>query len=243
MGDVVIENYPIVGDLLELRASPVSVGNTSLDISVLIIARSSSSNTDSSSNSSTCDNDDVNDNNDEDDDCDSDNDDGSSYSSSSNSPSSSSSSLLQTRRVCEAFFTYVTTRGPNGEKRYVPPLEENDTEAAGEEEEAGEEDAGEGRRDKQNNIRKLLKWERTLAYFRKELIRSEQQLAKLYYNNCSLSSRGGDVGGDGDGNKYNNNNNNTNNYILEMSEVVLPSNQNHMKHLFGGVVMGWMCKR
>ena len=26
MGDVIIENYPIVGDLLELQASPVSVG-------------------------------------------------------------------------------------------------------------------------------------------------------------------------------------------------------------------------
>ena len=98
MGDVVIENFPIVGDLLELQASPVSVGRTSLEISVVIIAHSNS---------------------------DSDSEDSSDSSDSNGSPSSFVQTKT-TRRVCEAFFTYVTTRGPNGEKRYVPPLEEEE---------------------------------------------------------------------------------------------------------------------
>mmetsp|Transcript_2689 Transcript_2689/g.5488 ORF Transcript_2689/g.5488 Transcript_2689/m.5488 type:complete len:194 (-) Transcript_2689:1192-1773(-) len=38
MGDVVIEHYPRIGELLELRASPVSVGRTSLDIAVVVVA-------------------------------------------------------------------------------------------------------------------------------------------------------------------------------------------------------------
>ena len=52
MGDVVIENYPIVGDLLELQASPVSVGRTSLEISVVIIAHSNSNSGSDSEDSS-----------------------------------------------------------------------------------------------------------------------------------------------------------------------------------------------
>ena len=31
------------------------------------------------------------------------------------------------RHVCDAAFTYVTTRGPDGEKRFCPPLDDDDT--------------------------------------------------------------------------------------------------------------------
>lgn len=70
MGDVVVENVPIVGDLLVLVAEPVLAGNTSLEIALTV----------------------------------------------------SSERGDERRMVCEAFFTYVTTRGATGEKQQVPPL-------------------------------------------------------------------------------------------------------------------------
>ena len=127
--------------------------------------------------------------------------------------------------MCEAFFTYVTTRGPNGEKRYVPPLEEEEKTNGNVVTVSSSSSTIQQQKQQQIYICKL-KWERTLAYFRKELIKSEQQLVKTF-NSTSTS----------------NCQSNTPTDIFEMSEVVLPSNQNHMKHLFGGVVMGWMCKR
>jgi len=196
MGDVVIEHYPRIGELLELRASPVSVGRTSLDIAVVVVAhgRCNASN-----------------NNGDDDDDDDD---------------SVATAVASTERVCEAFFTYVTTRGPNGEKRFAPPLQP-------------------ARDDNSNgNGNRSVSWERTLAHFRKQLIRSEQALVERHrqsllkqqhqqqqqqkqqpqHRTHPRSSRSG--GG----------------VVFESSEVVLPSHLNHMQHLFGGVVMGWMCK-
>ena len=190
MGDLVIEHYPKIGELLELHASPVDTGTTSLNIAVTVYAHGGVDN----------------DNDDEEEE--------SSSSSSSNNSSSSSSNNsdedgsmeedkdepkpAQTKRVCEAFFTYVTTRGPNGEKRFVPPL-----------------DSGCRSEDDSSD------WERTMARFRKQLIRSEQQSSTLRPKDHTILLQKA---------------------IFESSEVVLPSHQNHMGHLFGGIVMGWMCK-
>mmetsp|Transcript_23371 Transcript_23371/g.55321 ORF Transcript_23371/g.55321 Transcript_23371/m.55321 type:complete len:781 (-) Transcript_23371:590-2932(-) len=173
MGDVVIEHYPRVGELLELRASPVTVGSTSLNITVTVFAHGCRG----------ADPYDV-----DDDDCKEDDDD------STGSGDSMAAGPGTTKRVCEAFFTYVTTRGPNGEKRRVPPLDEGSTSET--------------------------TWARTLARFRKQLIRSEQSINERQRHYTISRSEA----------------------IFESSEVVLPSHQNHMKHLFGGVVMGWMCK-
>ena len=162
MGDVVIEHYPKIGELLELRASPVDKGNTSLNIAVSVVAHG-------------C----ADENNDHHDGGDNEH------------------RMAHTKRVCEAFFTYVTTRGPDGEKRCVPPLQTTTMNG---------EDA----------------WERTLARFRKQLIRSEQAVTNQHRVDYYTIPR--------------------HKAIFESSEVVLPSHQNHMSHLFGGVVMGWMCK-
>jgi acyl-CoA hydrolase len=170
MGDVVIEHYPKIGELLELRASPVDKGNTSLNIAVSVVAHGCSGGGDGD--------DDEND----------DNDDG-------ENDGENENRTVCTKRVCEAFFTYVTTRGPDGGKRYVPPLQTTTMDG---------EDA----------------WERTLARFRKKLIRSEQSVTKHRIDYTIARHKA----------------------IFESSEVVLPSHQNHMSHLFGGVVMGWMCK-
>ena len=70
MGDVVVENVPVVGDILVLVAEPVLAGNTSLEIALSVTAERGA----------------------------------------------------ERRVVCEAFFTYVTTRSASGEKQRVPPL-------------------------------------------------------------------------------------------------------------------------
>ena len=181
MGDVVIEQCPSVGDVLELRAVPVSVGRTSLDIAVLVVAHGTNNSTSSSE-------DDTNDD-----------------------------SPVQTRRVCEAFFTYVTTRGPNGEKRFAPPIEDTTTTTT------TTTDVPSTISTRQQG---KLRWERTVAHFRKELIRSEQIVAKVTATHCGSHT-----------------DRRMSRAILECSEVVLPQHQNHMESLFGGVVMGWMCKR
>jgi len=176
MGDVVIEHYPKVGELLELRAVPVNVGNTSLNIAVLVLAHGCSSDkADEKEEHNVV------------------------------GPMRSSSTTTRTKRVCEAFFTYVTTRGPNGEKRFVPPLED---------------DVDSIHKNMNNDYRSDTSWERTIARFRKQLILSEQAFTKHPRGYTIPRSQS----------------------IFECSEVVLPSHQNHMKHLFGGIVMGWMCK-
>jgi len=168
MGDVVIEHYPRVGELLELHASPVDTGNTSLNIAVTVFAHGCVGDNWVDFEEQEKENDGVD-------------------------------NLAQTKRVCEAFFTYVTTRGPNGEKRFVPPLED-----------CGDDDF----------YSSETTWERTIARFRKQLIRSEQCNTKHPKGYTIPASKA----------------------IFESNEVVLPSHQNHMQHLFGGVVMGWMCK-
>ena len=168
MGDVVIEHYPRVGELLELHASPVDTGNTSLNIAVTVFAHG-------------CVGDNWVDFEDQE------------------KGGVENVNLAQTKRVCEAFFTYVTTKGPNGEKRFVPPLEDCGADGFCSSE---------------------TTWERTIARFRKQLIRSEQCNTKLPKGYTIPASKA----------------------IFESNEVVLPSHQNHMQHLFGGVVMGWMCK-
>ena len=70
VGDVVLEYVPMAGEVLEIVAEPVLVGNTSIEIAVTCTAEFGS----------------------------------------------------ERRVVCEAFFTYVTTRSATGEKRKVPPL-------------------------------------------------------------------------------------------------------------------------
>ncbi len=172
MGDVVIEHYPKIGDLLELHACPVDVGKTSLNIAVSVMAHGAKGDSDSDSES---DNEGDND------------DDGKTVGSTS------------TLRVCEAFFTYVTTRGPEGEKRFVPPLSNEDH---------------------HHSISSETTWERTMARFRKQLIRLEQSSTQQP-NGYRIPLPDA---------------------IFETSEVVLPSHQNHMEHLFGGIVMGWMYK-
>lgn len=120
MGDVAIEHFPHVGELLELRASPVSVGRTSLDIAVLVVAHGVAA---------------------------------PEASAGGRAADGTARARPPAQRVCEAFFTYVTTRGPGGEKRFAPPLE------------VAEEDAGDGR--ERPDADDDRQWERTLAQFRK----------------------------------------------------------------------------
>jgi acyl-CoA hydrolase len=69
---------------------------------------------------------------------------------------------LVRRDVCEAFFTYVTTRGPDGEKRCCPPLE-------------GSSSLGDNNGDQLHlsMMGEEHQWERLLAKFRKSLVRIE----------------------------------------------------------------------
>lgn len=90
MGDLVFEQFPQVGDILELVAHPVLTGRTSLDIVLTVtLERGRNNNT--------------NDENEDDD----------------------NNFNGGKHIVCEASFVYVTTRGPKGEKRLVPPLPTN----------------------------------------------------------------------------------------------------------------------
>jgi acyl-CoA hydrolase len=66
------------------------------------------------------------------------------------------------RRVCDAIFTYVTTRGPQGEKRLCPEL--SDSSLAG------------GASSEQND------WERTLAQHRRSLLTVEQKRSSCVLN-------------------------------------------------------------
>jgi len=71
---------------------------------------------------------------------------------------------LVRRDVCEAFFTYVTTRGPDGEKRFCPQLESSTSVS----------DNG----DSDDQLRLSMmgeehQWERLLAKFRKSLVKIE----------------------------------------------------------------------
>ena len=125
-----------------------SVGQTSLEIAVLVVAHGNATTTDSNSNR----------------DHDHDNEENEDH-------------PAQTRRVCEAFFTYVTTRGPNGEKRYSPKLEEPSLLSSSSQEDDDNDFLNTNNDINTNNSiipashQKRLKWERTIAYFRKELVR------------------------------------------------------------------------
>lgn len=107
MGDVVFEHFPRCGEMLELRARPVFVGRTSLDVALTVVAEGTGG---------------------------------------------------VRRTVCDATFTYVTTKGPGGEKRFCPPL---DGGSAGES--AGED----------NGVDEKENWDRKMAQHRRGLMKVE----------------------------------------------------------------------
>lgn len=117
MGDVVFEHFPKCGEMLELTARPVYCGNTSLDISLSVVAEE----------------------------------DGGSI----------------RRRVCDAIFTYVTTRGPKGEKRFCPPLRKI----------TGPSTLGDAQHTSEQSD-----WERTMAKHRRSLVRVEQTQSSCHLN-------------------------------------------------------------
>jgi acyl-CoA hydrolase len=117
------------------------------------------------------------------------------------------------RRVCDAIFTYVTTRGPQGEKRVCPKL--SDSSLVG---------VGGGTSSEQYD------WERTLAQHRRSLLTVEQKRSS-----CILNTLADTLAAAKDEQSLSG-------FDLEISEVVLPTHQNHMGNTFGGVVMAWMAK-
>mmetsp|Transcript_22890 Transcript_22890/g.66065 ORF Transcript_22890/g.66065 Transcript_22890/m.66065 type:complete len:638 (-) Transcript_22890:3384-5297(-) len=154
MGDVVFEHIPMAGEMLELTATPVFAGRTSLDVGITVISVGDAG---------------------------------------------------IRRFVCYASFTYVTTRGPEGHKRFCPPLTEEPSDP-------DDDSHGESELTK--------KWARTIAYYRRSLIKVEMKSASLTKNESGVGFG----------------------FETEFSEVVLPAHQNHMNHTFGGIVMGWMAK-
>jgi len=163
MGDVVFEYAPQCGELLELTATPIFAGRTSLDIGLTVVAEGDG---------------DIR------------------------------------RFVCYACFTYVTTRGPDGKKRYCPALE-SVTNAGG----SSNTTAIITPQD-ETNMPESVQWARTVAYYRRALVKAEMKASTLVKNEQGLGSG----------------------FDLELSEVVLPAHQNHMGHTFGGIVMSWMAK-
>mmetsp|Transcript_8802 Transcript_8802/g.22147 ORF Transcript_8802/g.22147 Transcript_8802/m.22147 type:complete len:186 (-) Transcript_8802:1245-1802(-) len=163
MSDVVFENYPQVGDVLELVARPVLTGRTSLDIVLTVTLERDG---------------------------------------------------IDKQIVCEASFVYVTVRGPDGEKRFVPPLPGNchfDNER--------------------------FEWETLIAQNRRNLLKIERDKSfrngTLATDSVSNNTNTENIDGVGDVDPP---------YDLESREVVLPYTQNHMDHTFGGQVMAWMTK-
>lgn len=74
-------------------------------------------------------------------------------------------------------------------------------------------------------------------YYRQKKIRSEKQFAKVMSQHCTEVFSSSLVQGRGRGQvQHTNINRGVPKDIFEMSEVVLPSHQNHMKHLFGGTL-------
>ena len=121
MGDVVFDHMPTAGDLLELTATPVFAGRTSLDIGLTVICIGEGG---------------------------------------------------VRNFVCYASFTYVTTRGPEGQKRFCPPLsEEHDSED------------GSHKRSKSTTD-----WARTTARFRRSLVKVEMKSASLVKNESGVAS-------------------------------------------------------
>ena len=152
MSDVVFENYPQVGDVLELVARPVLTGRTSLDIALTVSLERNG---------------------------------------------------IDKQIVCEASFVYVTVRGPEGEKRFVPPLPRDchfDNERS--------------------------KWETLIAQNRRNLLKIERDKS---FRNGSLTNDGSsnnliEENNDGDRDAEDV----EPPYDLESREVVLPYTQNHM---------------
>lgn len=162
MGDVVLEYIPQCGDLLELTATPVYTGNTSLDIGLTVICETSGG---------------------------------------------------VRQFVCYASFTYVTVRDEHGKKQLCPPLVKEDV--------VEQEDAASYSTN--NSIPESVQWERTVAFYRRALIKAERKSVTANSDRKSSSSS-------------------SSGFHYEFSEVVLPAHLNHMGHTFGGIVMAWMCK-
>lgn len=123
MGDVVFDHMPTAGDLLELTATPVFAGRTSLDIGLTVICIGGDG---------------------------------------------------VRSFVCYASFTYVTTRGPDGQKRFCPPLPE---ELYGSDED-----------DSHNRSKSTTDWARTTARFRRSLVKVEMKSASLIKNESGVAS-------------------------------------------------------
>lgn len=122
MGDVVFDHMPTAGDLLELTATPVFAGRTSLDVALTVISIGHGG---------------------------------------------------VRNFVCYASFTYVTTRGPDGQKRFCPPLSE----------ETSDHDDG-----SQNRPQSASRWARTTAKFRRALVKVEMKSASLVKNESCVAS-------------------------------------------------------
>mmetsp|Transcript_19266 Transcript_19266/g.28507 ORF Transcript_19266/g.28507 Transcript_19266/m.28507 type:complete len:657 (+) Transcript_19266:101-2071(+) len=165
MGDVVFEYIPQCGDLLELTATPVFAGTTSLDIGLNVVAECGGG---------------------------------------------------VRQFVCYASFTYVTMRDKDGKKQLCPPLrcstaiKEND-----------DNHTTSSIPESVHHIPESVQWERTLAYYRRALVKAEMKSSTLHKSEKGIIGSGFD---------------------FEFSEVVLPAHQNHMCHTFGGIIMSWMCK-
>ena len=123
MGDVVFDHMPTAGDLLELTATPVFAGRTSLDIGLTAMCIGEDG---------------------------------------------------VRNFVCYASFTYVTTRGPDGQKRFCPPL--------------SEELYGSDDDDSQNRSKSTTDWARTTAKFRRSLVKVEMKSASLIKNEVGVAS-------------------------------------------------------
>ena len=118
------------------------------------------------------------------------------------------------RTVCRAFFTYVTVRGTDGKRPKVPPLLAAKTVDDGEEIAHTAED-----------------W---LAFVAQERLVLAQPLQRL----DSLRMQASTSAATFDAASWVS----TSQTKVEMCELCLPSNLNHMSHTFGGEVMRWMMK-
>jgi acyl-CoA hydrolase len=120
--------------------------------------------------------------------------------------------------VCSAFFTYVTLKGPDGVRPKVPKLEDNGTDD---------------------------EWLSFVAGERRRLAPAMSTVLQQHSTVPESGSRKWSVGDEvdeGTGQCSLSSVVSTSETKVEMLELCLPTNLNHMSHTFGGEVMRWMMK-